>query len=55
MRVSNPGPGVPSGDDSTSAADFAARGNRRRLRVFAGVFLLCLALGMAWNLLRPAE
>ena len=30
MRVSNPGPGVPSGDDSTSAADFAARARIRR-------------------------
>lgn len=51
----NPGPAVTSSDDFSSAAARATRGNRRRLQVFASVFLLCLTVGMAWNLLRPAE
>jgi len=55
MRILNPGPAVTSSDDFLSAAARAARGNRRRLQVFAGIFLLCLVVGMAWNLLRPAE
>lgn len=32
----------------------ARRGNRRRLLVFGTVFGLCVAAGMAWNLLRPS-
>jgi uncharacterized protein involved in exopolysaccharide biosynthesis len=55
MRILSPGPAVASSDDFASAAAHAARGNRRRFLVFAGVFLLCLVVGMAWNLLRPAE
>ena len=31
------------------------RANRRRLRVFLGVFLLIAAVGLAWDFLRPAE
>ena len=55
MRILNPGPAVASSDDFAGAAARAARGNRRRLQVFASVFILCLVVGMAWNLLRPAE
>ena len=55
MRILNPGPATTSSDDFVSAGAHAARGNRRRLRVFAGVFLVCLGVGTAWNLLRPAE
>ena len=52
MRILNPGPAVASSDDFAGAAARAARGNRRRLQVFASVFILCLVVGMAWNLLR---
>ena len=31
------------------------RANRRRLRSFLSVFLVALAVGLAWNFLRPAE
>jgi polysaccharide biosynthesis transport protein len=55
MRLSLPGSsGFSAGTDPTAASP-AARGNRRRLRVFLLVFLPCLVAGMAWNLLRPAE
>ena len=33
----------------------ARRGNLRRLAVFAGVFVLALAAGQAWNFSRPVE
>jgi uncharacterized protein involved in exopolysaccharide biosynthesis len=55
MRMDSGAAGLSALDDPAAAAQLATRGNRRRLSVFAGVFLLCLAVGMAWNLLRPAE
>lgn len=42
-----------SPDDSAHVS--TRRGNRRRLLVFALVFLAAMALGQAWNLSRPAE
>lgn len=39
----------------TDAAAAARRSNRRRITVFAIVFLGTLVPGLAWNLLRPAE
>jgi uncharacterized protein involved in exopolysaccharide biosynthesis len=59
MHVS-PAAGILAAPDGYAASGAArgeavARGNRRRLRVFGGVFALCLIAGMAWNLLRPAE
>lgn len=36
-------------DGEQRAAGLARRGNRRRLAVFGGVFLLCLVAGQAWN------
>lgn len=44
--------------DVTPAADAQAaarRSNRRRLQVFAVVFLIVLIPGLLWNFLRPAE
>lgn len=52
MRLSKAAQSLDRGDEPAAAAH--ARGNRRRLKVFAGVFAVCLLAGMAWNLLRPA-
>lgn len=41
--------------DTLSAADLAARGNRRRLKVFLSVFGVVLLAGLAYTFLRPAE
>ncbi len=35
--------------------DETRRANRRRLRVFLGVFLVAAAVGLTWDFLRPAE
>lgn len=50
-----PRPSLTASDDGAPEQAATTRGNRRRLGVFASVFLLCLIAGMAWNLLRPAE
>ncbi len=42
-------------DESGAAANLAARGNRRRLRVFVVTFLLVLATGLVFTYSRPAE
>lgn len=60
---SKPGPGAARewspggpGDAAAQAAQRAARrGNRRRLAVFGGVFLLAMLLGQGWNLSRPDQ
>lgn len=31
------------------------RANRRRLRVFLGVFIVAAAIGLTWDFMRPAE
>lgn len=41
--------------ESDAAGELAARGNRRRLRVFLLVFLASLAIGLAYTYSRPAE
>ena len=43
---------APTGE---SEADLAARGNRRRLRVFLATFLVVLTIGLVFTYSRPAE
>jgi uncharacterized protein involved in exopolysaccharide biosynthesis len=45
---------IESAMDQPFAAE-TRRANRRRLRVFLGVFLVVAVVGLAWNFLRPAE
>ncbi len=55
MTANRGSPSLSPSDDVAHDGSAARRGNRRRLLVFLGVFLPCLLVGTAWNLMRPAE
>ncbi len=47
--------GLARDDSAPDHARLARRGNRRRLAVFGGVFVVSLLVGQAWNLARPDQ